>query len=139
MATYTATTINVGTGPNTLDGESLRSAFTKINTNFTNIQNSTFTATKASDILKSSNYTLASTDHANCIVCTAAITITVPSAGTLLAGTWIEILNDTSSSNVTLDGVGTTDVTLLPGEIAIIRVINSKVRISKGLSIDVTT
>lgn len=137
MAIFTPESINVGTGPNLADGESLRSAFVKINTNFTNCAASTFTATKAVDSVKTSAYTLTANDHGNCIVAQGTVTITIPSVGTLGTGYWTEILCESGST--ILDGTGSTDITLLVGEIAIIRVINSKVRISKGLSTDVTT
>src|SRR5579863_2247428 len=57
----------------------------------------------------SSNYTLAATDNGTRIVVTSAVTITVPTVGTLQNGFECELVND-SGGTVTIDGPGATNV-----------------------------
>src|ERR1035438_8251806 len=76
---------------------------------------------------KGSNYTLVATDNGKRIVATAAITITVPTVGTLLNGFEVEIAND-SGGTVTIDGPGSTNVSMSDGDIACILEVNSKQR-----------
>ena len=78
-----------------------------------------------------SNYTLATTDAGTRIVVTAAVTITVPTVGTLGNGFECEIMND-SGGSVTIDGPGSTNVTLSDGEVASLLEVNNKQRIAKG-------
>jgi hypothetical protein len=82
---------------------------------------------------KGSNYTLIASDNGERIVATAAITITVPALGTLGNGFEVEIVND-SGGTVTIDGPGSTNVTLANGDIASILEVNSKQRVVKGSS-----
>jgi hypothetical protein len=82
---------------------------------------------------KSANYTLATTDNGTRIVVTAAVTITVPTVGTLGNGFECEIVND-SGSTVTIDGPGATNVSLSDGNIASILEVNSKQRVISGPS-----
>jgi hypothetical protein len=82
---------------------------------------------------KSSNYTLTAADNGKRFVATAAITLTVPTLGTLGNGFEVEIVND-SGGTVTLDGPGSTNVSLADGEIVCILEVNSKQRVVKGAS-----
>jgi hypothetical protein len=82
---------------------------------------------------KSSGFTLAATDNGKRFVATAAITFTVPTVGTLGNGFECEIVND-SGGTVTIDGPGSTNVSLADGEIASILEVNSKQRVAKGPS-----
>jgi hypothetical protein len=82
---------------------------------------------------KGTNYTLVAADNGKRIVATAAITITVPTVGTLGNGFEVEIVND-SGGTVTLDGPGSTNVSLSDGDIACILEVNSKQRVVKGSS-----
>ena len=81
--------------------------------------------------LKSSNYTLAATDNGMRIVATSAITITVPTVGTLTNNFECEIIND-SGGSVIIDGPGATNVTMADGEAAILMEVNGKQRVAKG-------
>lgn len=85
---------------------------------------------------KSANYTLASTDNGTRIVVTSAVTITIPSVGTLANGFECEIVND-STGNTTLTGPSSS-VIMLPGDIASILEVNSKQRVIRGSSIVVS-
>jgi hypothetical protein len=85
------------------------------------------------ETLKSSGYTLAASDNGKRHVATAALTVTVPAVGTLDDGFEMELLND-SGGNVTINGPGSTNVTLADGEIACILEVNGKQRVVKGLS-----
>lgn len=82
---------------------------------------------------KSSGFTLDSTYNGTRIVCTASITITVPSVGTLQNGFECEVVND-SGSTVTIDGPGSTNVSMSDGDVACILEVNSKQRVVKGSS-----
>jgi hypothetical protein len=82
---------------------------------------------------KSSNYTLAATDNGKRHVATAALTITVPTVGTLGNGFECEIVND-SGGTVTIDGPGSTNATLASGDVACVLEFNSKQRVVKGTS-----
>src|SRR5262245_50338311 len=72
---------------------------------------------------KSSNYTLAAADNGKRHVATAALTVTVPAVGTLGNGFEVEIVND-SGGTVTIDGPGSTNVSLSNGDIACILEVN---------------
>ena len=63
---------------------------------------------------QSAIYTLAATDNGERIVVTAAVTITVPTVGTLGNGFECEIVND-SGGTVTIDGPGVTNVSMNDG------------------------
>jgi hypothetical protein len=82
---------------------------------------------------KSALYTLATTDNGTRIVVTAAVTITVPTVGTLQNGFECEIVND-SGGSVIIDGPGATNVTMNSGDIATILEVNSKQRVVSGAS-----
>lgn len=82
---------------------------------------------------KGTNYTLVAADNGKRIVATAAITITVPTVGTLLNGFEVEIVND-SGGTVTIDGPGATNVSMSDGDIACILEVNAKQRVVKGSS-----
>ena len=82
---------------------------------------------------KSSNYTLVAADNGKRLVATAAITITVPTVGTLGNGFEVEIVND-SGDTVTIDGPGATNVSMADGDIACILEVNSKQRVVNGSS-----
>ena len=88
---------------------------------------------KVVETLKSSGYTLTAADAGKRFVATSAITITAPAVGTLGDGFECEIIND-SAGSVTLDGPGSTNVTLAAGEIACLLEVNSKQRVVKGTS-----
>lgn len=83
---------------------------------------------------KGSGYTLVAADNGKRIVVTAAITITVPAVSTLGNGFEVEIVND-SGGTVTIDGPGSTNVSLADGDIACILEVNSKQRVAKGSSL----
>jgi hypothetical protein len=85
------------------------------------------------EVTKGTNYTLVAADNGKRIVATAAITITVPTVGTLGNGFEVEIVND-SGGTVTIDGPGSTNVSLSDGDIACILEVNSKQRVVKGSS-----
>jgi len=80
---------------------------------------------------QSSNFTLATTHNGVRIVCTASLTITVPSVGTLGNGFECEIVND-SNGTVTIDGSGSTNVSMSAGDIACILEVNGKQRVVIG-------
>lgn len=82
---------------------------------------------------KSSGYTLATTDNGKRLVATSAITFTLPAVGTLGNGFEVEIIND-SGGTVTIDGPGSTNVSLSDGDIVCILEVNSKQRVAKGTS-----
>src|SRR5664279_5462049 len=82
---------------------------------------------------KSAIYTLATTDNGTRIVITAAVTITVPTVGTLQNGFECEIVND-SGGSVTIDGPGATNATLNNGDIGCIFEVNGKQRVISGSS-----
>jgi len=85
------------------------------------------------EVSKSGNYTLTVANDGQRIVATAAITLTVPAVGTLGNGFECEIIND-SGGIVTLNGPGSTNVTMASGEVASILEVNSKQRVVKGSS-----
>ena len=62
-----------------------------------------------SEAAKTSGFTLAAAHNGTRIVCTAALTITVPAVGTLDDGFECQIVND-SGGSVTIDGPGSTNV-----------------------------
>ncbi len=80
------------------------------------------------------DYTLAAIDNGTRLVVTAASTISVPAVGTLGDGFECEIVND-SGSTVTIDGPGSTNVSMSDGDVACILEVNSKQRVVKGASI----
>ena len=82
---------------------------------------------------KSSSFTLDGTYNGTRIVCTSTITITVPTLGTLQNGFECEVVND-SGGTVTLDGPGSTNVSMSDGDIANILEVNGKQRVVKGSS-----
>ena len=82
---------------------------------------------------KSAIYTLATTDNGTRIVVTAAVTITVPTVGTLGNGFECEIVND-SGGSVIIDGPGATNVTMNNGDVACVLEVNSKQRVMSGAS-----
>ncbi|MFL9828721.1 hypothetical protein [Rhodoplanes sp. SY1] len=79
------------------------------------------------------SFTLGTTFEGKRIVATAAITITVPSVGTLGNGYGVEIVND-SGGSVVIDGPGSTNVTLSNGDVAYILEANGKQRVVTGAS-----
>lgn len=85
------------------------------------------------EVIKDSSYTLAPADSGKRHVCSAAITVTVPAVNTLGNGFEIEIVND-SGGTVTIDGPGSTNVSLDDGDVACILEVNSKQRVVKGPS-----
>ena len=85
------------------------------------------------EVTKGSGYTLVAADNGKRLVATAAITITVPAVGTLGNGFEVEIVND-SGGTVTVNGPGSTNVSLSDGDIACILEVNSKQRVVKGPS-----
>lgn len=85
------------------------------------------------ETLQASGFTLATTDNGTRIVATAAITITVPALGTLGDGFECEIVND-SGGTVTIDGPGSTNVSMDDGDVACLLEVNSKQRVAKGVS-----
>ncbi|KND47178.1 MAG: hypothetical protein AB199_01965 [Parcubacteria bacterium C7867-004] len=82
---------------------------------------------------KTTGYTLTAANNSQRIVATSAITITVPSVGTLVNGFECEIVND-SGGTVVLDGPGATNVSLTDGEVACVLEVNGKQRVVKGTS-----
>ncbi len=74
-------------------------------------------------IVKSTSFTLTSYFHTKRVICTAALTITLP--GTLSEGFECEIIND-SAGVVTLDGSGATNVSMAAGDVGTILEANSK-------------
>ena len=82
---------------------------------------------------KGTSFTLAAADGGKRFVATAAITITVPTVGTLGNGFEVEVVND-SGGTVTIDGPGSTNVSLSDGDVACILEANSKQRVVKGAS-----
>ncbi len=86
---------------------------------------------------QSSGFTLATTDNGTRIVCSAALTITVPALGTLASGFECEVVND-SGGTVTIDGPGGTNVSMSDGEVACIieyvSGVTTKQRVVKGSS-----
>lgn len=84
-----------------------------------------------SETSKNAIYTLAATDNGKRIVVTAAVTITVPTVGTLGNGFECEIVND-SGGSVIIDGPGATNVTMNNGDVACILEVNSKQRVVSG-------
>ncbi|MBP9773154.1 MAG: hypothetical protein KBD00_00815 [Candidatus Peribacteraceae bacterium] len=85
------------------------------------------------EVTKSSGYTLVAGDSGKRIVATAAITISVPAVATLGNGFEVEIVND-SGGTVTIDGPGSTNVSLDNGDVACVLETNSKQRVVKGPS-----
>jgi len=88
---------------------------------------------KISERTVSTSFTLASSDEGTRIVATAAITITVPTVGALGNGFECEVVND-SGGTVTLDGPGSTNVSMADGDVANILETNNKQRVVKGTS-----
>jgi hypothetical protein len=88
---------------------------------------------KIVEVSKSSGYTLTAAENGKRIICTAALTLTVPSVGTLGGGFECEVVND-SGGTVTIDGPGSTNVSMSDGEVACILEVNSKQRVVKGAS-----
>lgn len=90
-----------------------------------------------SETTKGAIYTLAATDNGTRIVVTAAVTITIPALGTLGSGFECEIVND-SGGTVTLDGPGSTNVSMNDGDVACIiehtSGVTTKQRVTKGSS-----
>src|SRR5258708_1066154 len=82
---------------------------------------------------KGTIYTLATTDNGTRIVITAAVTITVPTVGTLGNGFECEIVND-SGGSVVIDGPGATNVTMSNGDVACVLEVNGKQRVMSGPS-----
>lgn len=82
---------------------------------------------------KTTGYTLTAANNSQRIVATSAITITVPTVGTLVNGFECEIVND-SGGTVTIDGPGSTNVSMADGEVACILEVNGKQRVVKGSS-----
>lgn len=82
---------------------------------------------------KGTNYTLTTADNGTRIVATAAITITVPTTGTLGNGFECELVND-SGGTVTIDGPGSTNVSMSNGDVACIIEFNGKQRVVSGTS-----
>lgn len=82
---------------------------------------------------QSSNFTLATTHNGTRIVCTSPLTITVPDVTTLGNGFECEIVND-SSGTVTIDGPGSTNVSMSSGDIACILEVNGRQRVINGAS-----
>ena len=80
-----------------------------------------------------SGFTLATTHNGTRIVCTAALTIAVPSVGTLGNGFECEIIND-SGGSVVIDGPGSANVTMSDGDVACILEVNGKQRVVNGSS-----
>jgi hypothetical protein len=78
-------------------------------------------------------FTLDATHEGKRIVATAAITVIVPSVGTLGNGYGVEIVND-SGGTVTIDGPGGTNTSVADGEIAYIMESNNKYRVVVGAS-----
>ncbi|MBP9773152.1 MAG: hypothetical protein KBD00_00805 [Candidatus Peribacteraceae bacterium] len=85
------------------------------------------------EVTKSSGYTFTSADSGKRFVATASLTFSLPAVGTLGNGFEVEIVND-SGSTVTIDGPGSTNVTLDSGDVACILETNSKQRVVKGAS-----
>lgn len=81
----------------------------------------------------SSGYTLQSADNGTRLVVTSAVTITVPTVGTLQNGFECEIVND-SGGAVTIDGPGTTNVSMNNGDVACVLEVNGKQRAVSGPS-----
>jgi hypothetical protein len=82
---------------------------------------------------KGAIYTLSATDNGTRIVVTAAVTITVPTVGTLGNGFECEIIND-SVGSVVIDGPSATNATLSSGDVACVMEYNSKQRVVSGTS-----
>jgi hypothetical protein len=80
-----------------------------------------------------SAYTLATSDNGTRMVITAALTITVPTVGTLQNGFECEIVND-SSGSVIIDGPGATNVTMNSGDVACVLAANGRQRVVSGAS-----
>lgn len=77
------------------------------------------------------DYTLTTGDNGTRVVATAAITITLPSVGTLGNGFECEVLN-ASGGTVTLDGPGATDVSMSDGDVACVLEANNRQYVVKG-------
>jgi hypothetical protein len=90
-----------------------------------------------SEAVKTAIYSIAATDHLREIIVTAAVTITVPAHTVLGVGFQCWVLAD--GNTVVLDGPGGTNLSLSSGDIAQIRVLNSKVRAWKNATTDLTT
>lgn len=88
---------------------------------------------KLIEATKSSGYTLTIANNSQRIVATSAVTITVPTVGTLTNGFECEIVND-SGGSVVIDGPGSTNVTMADGEVACVLEVNGKQRVVKGSS-----
>jgi hypothetical protein len=80
---------------------------------------------------KSSNFSLAAADSGKRFIATSAITITVPSVGTLGNGFEIEIVND-SGGTVTIDGPGSTNYSMSDGDAVCVLETNNKQRVVGG-------
>lgn len=89
------------------------------------------------EIAKSSDYTLVAADNGKRLVATTSITFTVPDVGTLGNGFKVEIIND-SGGTVTIDGPGSTNVSLSNGDIGYILEVNSKQLVIKGPSTNIS-
>jgi Mrp family chromosome partitioning ATPase len=85
--------------------------------------------------VKSADYTLIPTDAGTEICFTAAATLTVPSAATLGNGSFRTVVWNASGGNVVIDGTGSTNVTLSPGEVATIACLNGQVRVAEGATV----
>ncbi len=77
------------------------------------------------------SYAVQPNDNGTRLVVTAAVTLSVPSVGTLGNGFECEIIND-SNGTVIIDGPGATNVTLSGGDIACLLEFNSKQRVVSG-------
>jgi hypothetical protein len=82
---------------------------------------------------KAIDHTFVAADNGKRFVATASITFTVPAVGLLGNGFEIEIIND-SGSTVTIDGPGSTNITLANGDVASVLEVNDKQRVVKGPS-----
>ena len=78
-------------------------------------------------------YTLQASDNGTRLVVTSAVTITVPTVGTLQNGFECEVVND-SGGTVTIDGPGATNVSMSNGDVACVLEANGKQRVVSGPS-----
>ncbi len=86
---------------------------------------------KITEVTKGTGYTLATTDNSIRIVATSAITITIPTVGTLGNGFECEIVN-LSGGSVTLDGPGSTNITMSANDVATVMEVNGTQLVAKG-------
>lgn len=86
-----------------------------------------------SEAAKTSGFTLAAAHNGTRIVCTAALTITVPAVGTLDDGFECQIVND-SGGSVVIVGPSAASVTMADGDVAGILEVNGKQRVVNGPS-----